>query len=97
MHLALESAEHCIERIKLRVAKGGHDVPAAKVRERYDRSLAQLPWFLQNADQAVIFSNSGAAPKLIGRKNLHRIELSSAAPPPVRQAIVASKVSMTEV
>ncbi|MBB5685837.1 hypothetical protein [Sphingobium boeckii] len=57
-----------LERIAFRVAKGGHDVPTDKVIARRARSLAQLPWFLDHADLADIFDNSGARPKHIGRK-----------------------------
>nr|WP_234943642.1 AAA family ATPase [Rhizobium rhizogenes] len=67
-YTVLDSPERSIERIKLRVAKGGHDVPADKVRARYARSLDQLPWFLERADRAWIWDNSGATPKLIGEK-----------------------------
>lgn len=68
IYVLLDSAERSIERIRLRVAKGGHDVPADKVRKRYTGSLDQLPWFLEQADQAWIWNNSGATPKQIGEK-----------------------------
>lgn len=67
-YTVLDTPERSIERIKLRVAKGGHDVPADKVRARYARSLNQLPWFLERAERAWIWDNSGAKPKLIGEK-----------------------------
>ncbi len=57
-----------IERVRLRVARGGHHVEADKIRERYQRSLEQLPWFLQAADRAYIFDNSGADPRLVAEK-----------------------------
>jgi predicted ABC-type ATPase len=58
IYVLLRSSDLNIERIKLRVAKGGHDVPANKVIERRARSLAQLPWFFEQADQAWLFDNS---------------------------------------
>jgi predicted ABC-type ATPase len=33
-------------RVQLRVNKGGHDVPEAKIRQRWSRSLARPPRFL---------------------------------------------------
>lgn len=42
------------------VAQGGHDVPPEKVVTRWDRSLANLPWFALRADRAMIFDNTGA-------------------------------------
>lgn len=68
-YVILDSPERSIERIKLRVAKGGHDVPDDKVRERYGRSLDQLPWFLEQADRAWLWDNSGATPRQIGEKH----------------------------
>jgi predicted ABC-type ATPase len=68
VYVIVRDAALQLERIQFRVAKGGHDVPADKIIARRQRSLAQLPWFLDHADLADIFDNSGAAPKRIGRK-----------------------------
>lgn len=62
VYVYLQSAEMQLERIKARVAKGGHDVPENKVRERRLRSFEQLPWFFWHSDRAWIFDNSGAEP-----------------------------------
>jgi len=69
IYVVLDSPERSIERIKLRVVKGGHNVPDDKVRKRYRGSLAQFPWFLEQADEAWIYDNSGATPKQIGEKH----------------------------
>lgn len=68
VYVFVKSAELQLERIKARVAKGGHDVPPDKVRERRERSLDQLPWFFAQADRAYIFDNSDAEPTLVGYK-----------------------------
>ena len=68
IYVVLDSPERSIERIKLRVAKGGHDVDDHDVRKRYGRSLEQFRWFLDQADRAWIYDNSGAKPKQIGEK-----------------------------
>lgn len=68
IYVMLRSPELNIERVKVRVARGGHDVPHAKIVARYERSLAQLPWFLEEADRAYIFDNSGAEPRLVAEK-----------------------------
>jgi predicted ABC-type ATPase len=47
-----------IERVRLRVNQGGHDVPVSKIRERYDRSLSLLPQALELADRAYLYDNS---------------------------------------
>ena len=75
----LDSPERNVERVKLRVRKGGHDVPEDRIRDRYRRSLEQMPWFLEQADRAWIFDNSGADPKLIGEKSDGVITLDKAA------------------
>lgn len=68
IYVLLDSAERNIERIALRVKKGGHAVPDDKVRDRYVRSLNQMPWFLEQADRGWIYDNSSAQPKLVGTK-----------------------------
>ena len=43
VYVVLGSVEEAIHRVASRVARGGHDVPAAKIRSRWPRSLANLP------------------------------------------------------
>ena len=43
IYVVLDSVERNIERVRIRVQKGGHDVPEDKLRARYTRSLEQLP------------------------------------------------------
>lgn len=38
---------------------GGHDVPEEKVRSRYEKTMGYLPEYLQFADSAMVFDNSG--------------------------------------
>ncbi len=87
LYVVLDSPERSIERIKLRVAKGGHPVPDDKVRQRYQRSLQQFPWFLEQADKAWIWDNSGASPKTIGEKSDGIIELDENALGVVARAV----------
>jgi predicted ABC-type ATPase len=68
IYVVLDTPQRNVERVRLRVAKGGHAVPEDKIIERYGRSLEQLSWFLDAADRAWIYDNSGAEPKLIGEK-----------------------------
>lgn len=57
-----------LDRIRLRVAKGGHDVPPDKVEGRRERSFQQFPWFFAQADKALVFDNSGAELELVAYK-----------------------------
>jgi predicted ABC-type ATPase len=83
----LDSPDLNVQRVRLRVEKGGHDVPEPKIRERWTKSLHQLPWFLQQADQAAIFNNSGAVPQLIGQKQRDKIVIDPNAPRALREAL----------
>jgi predicted ABC-type ATPase len=86
IYVLLNSPELNIERVRLRVAKGGHDVPTDKILERRERSLAQLPWFLAQADDAWLFDNSAEIPQLIGTKSKSKIGLKTGALPEIKNA-----------
>jgi predicted ABC-type ATPase len=83
----LAEPELNVQRVRLRVSKGGHDVPTDKIKERWYKSIAQLPWFLAQADQAAIFDNSGSVPRLIGKKAGGAVTIDGDAPPPLRKAL----------
>ncbi len=68
IYVYLETVDLNIERVKLRVKRGGHDVSEDKIRERRERSFEQLEWFFEAADEAYIFDNSGAEPKMMSGK-----------------------------
>ncbi|HLW93231.1 MAG TPA: hypothetical protein VKS78_18260 [Roseiarcus sp.] len=85
--MTLRTADQNVERVKTRVAKGGHDVPEDKIRERRERSFQQLPWFLDQADLALIYDNSAASPILIGRKRHGVIRLDPKAPDEIKAAV----------
>jgi predicted ABC-type ATPase len=83
----LTSPDLNIQRVRLRVEKGGHSVPENKIRERWHKSLAQLPWFLGQADQAAIFDNSGAVPRMVGRKRQGQVVVDPDAPAALQKAL----------
>lgn len=58
VYVGVDDADICIGRVEMRVAKGGHSVPPADVRRRFQRSLAHLPAALRLADHATIYDNS---------------------------------------
>jgi predicted ABC-type ATPase len=86
IYVVLNSPELNIERVRLRVAKGGHNVPSDKIVERRGRSLRQLPWFLAQADDAWLFDNSGEKPQSIGTKSKGEIKLQTNALPEIVEA-----------
>jgi predicted ABC-type ATPase len=89
IYVMLESPDLNVERVRLRARKGGHDVPEAKVGERWARSLQQLPWFLQQADQAVIYDNSGTKLRRVGLKKDAVVNIAPTAPAALRAALGA--------
>ena len=88
IYVYVDTVERQLERIRLRVAKGGHDVPADKVAARRTRSFEEFPWFFWQADQAWVFDNSGAEPKLVaGKENENSAWYSEALAPELREQI----------
>jgi predicted ABC-type ATPase len=90
VYVVLDSPQRNIERVRLRVQKGGHAVPENKIVERYSRSLEQLPWFIEAADRAWVYDNSGASPKLIAQKGDGVLEIDPGALPSIRNALGAA-------
>jgi predicted ABC-type ATPase len=55
-----------LTRVKARVLEGGHDVPEAVVRRRFDRSIRNfLLLYRSLGDSWTLFDNSGATPAVI--------------------------------
>lgn len=64
--LKLPSVEFAIERVKLRVAKGGHNVPENDIRRRYKRGWDNFKKLYRPlADSWVVFDTSGDIPIII--------------------------------
>ena len=58
-YFSLTSASLAVRRVKLRVAMGGHDVPADTVRRRFGRSLLNFhSLYMPLADRWAVFDNS---------------------------------------
>lgn len=53
------------QRIRNRVAQGGHDVPSYKVELRYTRSLSLVPDAIRLSHRAYFFDNSGLKHRLV--------------------------------
>lgn len=72
-YVGLTSPELHIARVRARVTKGGHDIPEGKIRERYDRSRANLIHLLPLLTSLRLYDNSeqgdpateGPRPRLI--------------------------------
>jgi predicted ABC-type ATPase len=70
-YVALDSPELHIQRVRLRVQKGGHDIPDERIRARYDQSRLNLIRLLPKLTELRVYDNSkeadpdaGLAPEL---------------------------------
>jgi predicted ABC-type ATPase len=86
VYVVLRNPELNVKRVKMRIRKGGHGVPLEKIRKRWTASLKQLPWFLNQADWALLFDNSDEL-RVVGRKRGGIVTLDPSAPPALRKAV----------
>jgi len=58
--------EFAIERVKLRVAQGGHNVPKQEIIRRFERSWINFQEaYKPLADSWIVFDTSGSLPLII--------------------------------
>ena len=57
-YVGLDSPERHIARVRARVKRGGHDIPEAKIRERYTRSIVNLIRLMPELTEVRVFDNS---------------------------------------
>ena len=60
IYIGTTSVEINVARVARRVIGGGHDVPEADIRRRYERSLANLVIAAPRADFMIVFDNSAS-------------------------------------
>jgi len=92
IYVVLDDVEKNVERVRQRVDKGGHDVPEDRIRVRYNRSLNQLPWFLNHADKAFLYDNSNIQPRLMAKKEHDVITIYPATFSKIRKILVRMSV-----
>lgn len=59
--IRIADAETSIQRVSMRVAQGGHDIPDDKLKSRFDRTLANLQLAVEQLPHVVVFDNSDLA------------------------------------
>lgn len=68
--LALPTPEHAIERVRLRVSQGGHDVPVNVIRRRFERGLRNcFRIYMPLSDYWALYDASGDGPRLVQRSD----------------------------
>ena len=60
-YVGLEGPELHIARVRSRVAKGGHDIPEARIRERYHSSRVNLIQLMPRLTELLVYDNSEEA------------------------------------
>jgi len=74
-YLWLSSPAQAVARVRQRVRMGGHHVPAADIRRRFDRSLVHLlDTYLPLATRWAIWDNRGLPAKRLAISTTHDIE-----------------------
>ena len=73
--VALDNPALCVARVEARVKQEGHDVPAHKVIERYERTMNLLLDAIRIADRAYLFDNSYSEPKMFAIANNKEISI----------------------
>ncbi|MGL5941220.1 MAG: hypothetical protein ACRC2S_12635 [Waterburya sp.] len=65
----MESAELAVNRVAKRVASGGHDIPEATIRRRYERGRKNfIELYSPIADYWIVYDNTGATRNVIAEK-----------------------------
>jgi predicted ABC-type ATPase len=74
-YAGLSSPELHLQRVRARVAAGGHDIPEVKIRERYETSRANLIRLLPLLASLRLYDNSAEGDPKAGRKPQPRLLL----------------------
>jgi len=87
-YVGLESVELHILRVRQRVARGGHDIPEQKIRERWDASRSNLIRLLPEVAELQLYDNSheaapedGKTPRPVRLLHLKAGRIRNLAPP----------------
>jgi predicted ABC-type ATPase len=67
-YVGLRDPERHIARVKARVAHGGHDIPEAKIRERYTQSVLNLIRLMPSLSELFVYDNSEEADPHTGKE-----------------------------
>jgi predicted ABC-type ATPase len=66
-YVGLQGADLHLARVRARVARGGHDIPEERIRERYDRSRLNLIRLLPRLTEVRVHDNSAEADPHAGK------------------------------
>ncbi|UMB68773.1 zeta toxin family protein [Mycobacterium paraterrae] len=70
LHVLIIPEELAVERVRHRVAAGGHSVPEDKIRERYQRLWGFVAVAMTRSDSATVYDSSGIkGPRIVAQIN----------------------------
>jgi predicted ABC-type ATPase len=74
--LWVKTVNLALSRVKERVSRGGHGVPEAVIRRRFDRSMRNfLRHYRRLVDDWTLFDNSGATPAVVALEKDKRVRI----------------------
>jgi predicted ABC-type ATPase len=65
VYIFLDDPQLCTQRVRMRVKKGGHDVPRSDIYRRFYRSLENFRSFVQLTDRWHLYYNGGQSFNLV--------------------------------
>ncbi len=74
--VGVEAPDLALERVRLRVALGGHDVPERDLRRRFERSFQNLPRAIQACDTSYLYDNSGSGHEMLAIISGERMDVA---------------------
>jgi predicted ABC-type ATPase len=89
VYVGLADALTSLARVRERVARGGHDIPAPIILRRYAKSLVNLPTAIKFANRTFILDNTGARHRLLVTIDRGQIRHQSSRMPEWAMAAVA--------
>jgi predicted ABC-type ATPase len=67
LHVLMLPEDDAVARVEKRVSQGGHPVPEAKIRSRYQRLWVNVADAVHLCDTADVYDNTGRRPALVAR------------------------------
>ncbi len=79
-YVGLNTVEESLARIENRVKKGGHDIPDADVKRRFNKRFEDLVAVLQYCDEATFYDNENGFVAVAEYKNGEILQIGSSRP-----------------
>lgn len=88
-YVGLDTAEESLRRIRNRVERGGHDIPAKDVQDRFAHRFADVAKILPYCDEAKFFDNNNGFALVAEYRNGQLLPIGDSRPEWLRQLLQA--------